>query len=126
MATKKVKEEKVTPVEAVGAEEAKQKEKEVQFDDENRPIVETDWSLPISASNPPPSKRPLREQDSPVSDGNTLQKDDRELDTELQQSEQDIKAKTNSAGKKTRITDTGADVGGDAGDSNNVSTSTGR
>ena len=73
----------------------------------------TDFSKPISASNPPPSKRPLREQHSPVSDEDSLQVDERGLDEELEDSEQEVARKTGSNARKTRVTDTGADVGGD-------------
>lgn len=94
-------------------------------DDADKDPNETDFSKPISASNPPPSKRPLREQTSPVSDGDkTLQKDERGVDEELEESEKEVARKTGSTGRRTRVTDTGADVGGDQGSSNNVSTTT--
>lgn len=121
---KKAKQDKVTPVEADNAEEARNARDGQLFDEDGRPIVETDWSKPISASNPPPSKRPLAEQGSPVSDGDTLQKDERGVDEELKESEEAVQEKTNSVGRRTRTTDTGADVGGDASDANNVSTTT--
>lgn len=93
-------------------------------DDADKDPRETDWTKPISASNPPPSKRPLEEQPSPVTDGdNTLQQDERELDEELEESEKGVRSKTNSPARRARVTDTGADVGGNVGDANNVSTS---
>lgn len=66
----------------------------------------TDWSQPISASNPPPSKRRLEEQHSPVTDGDrTLQKDSRKLDEELKKSEKEVAILTDSKEKRTRVTD---------------------
>ena len=68
--------------------------------------VVTDWSKPISSANPPPSKRPLREQPSPVSDGDeTLQKDERGVDGDLKESEEEVKDATNSKARTTRVTD---------------------
>lgn len=118
---------KADTVEAVEADNVEENRKEAvdqPFDEEGRPIVETDWSKPISASNPPPSKRPLREQGSPVADGDVLQKDERFLDEELEESEAEVARKTNSTGRRTRTTDTGADVGGSNTSANNVSTTT--
>lgn len=66
----------------------------------------TDPTRPISSSNPPPSKQPLREQHSPVSDGeDTLQKDERVKDEDLEESEEQVRRNTNSDAKKTKVTD---------------------
>lgn len=90
---------------------------------EGEEAFETDWSKPISSTNPPPSKRPLREQHSPVSDEDVLQKDQRDFDEELDESEKEVARKTGTTARRTRVTDVGADVGGDAVDTINVSTS---
>lgn len=76
-------------------------------DSEREDPTQTDFSRPISAANPPPSKRPLREQASPVSDDDVLQKDERVLDAEQRDAEEAVRIKTGSDAKKTRVTDAG-------------------
>lgn len=73
---------------------------------QDEPREGTDPNRPISSSNPPPSKQPLREQHSPVTDGDdTMQKDEREVDEDLRESEQEVRRNTNSDSKKTKVTD---------------------
>lgn len=97
-------------VEAVKADELPEDLQPTQEQREADPM-ETDLSRPISSANPPPSKRPLREQVSPVSDGDrTLQRDEREFDEDLAKSEEEVREATRSAARKTRTTDVDAGV----------------